>query len=198
MIELDGTQTDRLAAPARGVTYLIDVDLSTGVLYFCLWPVNISAAGHNYIGAGDVLTVAALSESAQSDASQLAVHVNVVNTDMLAWALGPASVYRGRSLRIALQLLDEQNQPVGAPIPRWAGYMSKTSVKREANDDGEVTGYIEVSCVRAGLSRFRNDEGMRLTHAQQQQRFPGDMGLQYMQGLIDQPITWLTKRFQQV
>jgi hypothetical protein len=47
------------------------------------------------------------------------------------------------------------------------------------------------------MSRARNTTGLRLTDAQQQQRYAGDVGLAFMQTLIEQPSLWLSKRFQQ-
>ena len=62
---------------------------------------------------------------------------------------------------------------------------------------GENNGRVEIPCSRYGMARARNYQGLRHTHAQQQLRFPGDVGLQYMQDLIEKPALWLSKRFQE-
>ena len=97
-------------------------------------------------------------------------------------------------------MFDDTFKPAGAPVLRWMGYMDKIPISRTASppEGGPSSGRIELQCVRAGQARFRKEVGLRLTDAQQQQRFAGDLGLQYVQTLVETPSLWLSKRFQQV
>lgn len=197
-LTLDGTASARIAAAVRGVAWLADLDFGTGTVYYTTAPQSLTANGHSYLGLGDLVGVSPLSESEDSNAEKIKLGFSLVNTAMLAATLGNVDNYRGRRARLWLQLYDEAFQPAGAPVQRWAGFMDRVTVERKpaAATGGASAGVINLECSRAGMARARNLTGLRLTDAQQQQRYPGDLGLQYMQTLIEQPSLWLSKRFQ--
>lgn len=79
--------------------------------------------------------------------------------------------------------------------------MDKVQIPRRSPSPaagGESQGRIEMLCSRAGLGRARNNLGLRMTHQQQLQRYPGDTFLRYVSTLVEQPSLWLSKRFQEV
>lgn len=195
MITLDTTQHTQ---PVCGAHWLIELDFSGGIVYATTAPVDVTTAGHTYTGLGSFVGVSAISESEDASADRVTITVPVVNSAMLAATLGDASTYRGRAARLYLQLFDERFVPVGSRVPRWSGYMEPVRVTRRPAAEGQAgSGTIELPCHRAGMARARNYQGLRLTHAQQQQRYAGDLGLQYMQALIEAPALWLSKRFQE-
>ena len=114
--------------------------------------------------------------------------------------LGSVEPYRGKPARLYLQLFDETFQPAGAPVQRWAGTMDRVVVNRTPSDKngGGAHGTLEMQCSRYGMARARNAPGLRLNHAQQQMAYAGDLGLEYVAKLIEQPALWLTKAFQRV
>lgn len=195
MHTLDTTQHQQSVA---GVAWLVELYFSGGTVYLCTAPQTITVLGHNYLGLGSLLGVGGVSESEDGRAENVTLTLAITDTAMLASVLGDASTYRGRRVRIGLQLLTAAFVPVGTPVLRWAGHMQPARVQRRSGSDGKVSGQIELPCSRAGLFAARNYGGLRLTHAQQLQRHPGDMGLQYMHGLMEQPALWLSKRFQEV
>jgi hypothetical protein len=78
--------------------------------------------------------------------------------------------------------------------------MDRVTVERKPPDalaGGGSAGRLNLECSRAGMARARNLHGLRLTDAQQQHLYSGDLGLQYVQTLIEKPSLWLSKRFQQ-
>jgi hypothetical protein len=87
---------------------------------------------------------------------------------------------------------------VGTKVHRWTGTMEPVRITRRVQAGGPSSGRIEMPCTRNGMSRARNYQGLRLTHAQQQAIYPADMGLEYLQALIEQPTLWLSKRFQEI
>jgi hypothetical protein len=198
-LTLDGTASARITASVRGVAWLVDLDFASGTLYYTTAPVSITANGHTYQGYGDLVDVSALAESEDTNAEKLTLGIALVNTAMLAATIGNIDNYRGKRARLWLQLFDDTFKPAGAPIQRWAGFMDRVVVERKPAPPtgGPSGGRIKLECSRAGMARARNASGLRLTHAQQQQRFPGDNGLEYMQTLIETPSLWLSKRFQQ-
>ncbi len=198
-IALDATANARIASSVRGVAWLADLEFGTGTIYFTTAPLTLGANGHTYLGLGSLVEVSPLTESEDSNAEQIVLSLSLVNPAMLAATLGDVGNYRGRRVRLWLQLYDEQFQPAGAPVQRWGGYMDRVTTERKPAPatGGAGGGHLRLECSRAGMARARNAAGLRLTDAQQQQRYPGDLGLAYMQTLIEQPALWLSKRFQQ-
>lgn len=198
-LTLDGTASARIAAPVRGVAWLADLEFGTGTVYFTTAPLTVVAGGHTYLGLGNLAEVSAIGESEDASAEKVVLSFSLVDPAMLAATLGDVDNYRGRRARLWLQLYDEQFQPAGAPVKRWAGFMARVATERKPAPPtgGAGMGHIRLECSRAGMARARNLQGLRLTDAQQQQRFAGDLGLQYLQALIEKPSLWLSKRFQQ-
>ena len=106
--------------------------------------------------------------------------------------------YRGRPVRLYLQLFTEAFAPVGTKVHRWTGTMEPVRITRRTQAGGPSSGRIEMPCTRNGMARARNYQGLRLTHAQQQVTYPADLGLEYLQALIEKPALWLSKRFQEI
>ena len=193
----DSTASAQLAAGVRGVAWLVDMDFSSGAIHFTTAPLPVTVGSTVYLALGTLVSVANVQESAAAGAERLSLSLSVTNLAMFALAMGDAAVYRGRAARLYLQLYDDAFQPAGAPVLRWQGYMDKLSIDRKSGEGG-VVGHISVACSRAGMARARRAEGLRLTDAQQQSRYPGDTGLRYVRTLIEKPSLWLSKRFQEV
>ena len=199
-VPLDAAATARINARVRGAIWLVDLAFSTGTVHYTNAPVNLTIGGNFYYGFYSVIDISAINESEANSAEKLTLGFSIVNQAMLALTLGSVDTYRGRAVRLSLQLMDERFQPDGAPILRWSGYMDKVQIPRQRSPatGGASGGKIELLCSRAGMARARNYRGRRLTSTQQQQRFPGDLGLQYMQHLVEQPARWLSKKFQEI
>lgn len=199
-LSLDSIAQARITASVRGVAWLVELAFTSGTLRVSTFPLDITSGGYTWLGLGNLVDVAAMQESADASAARLTVSLTAVNTAMLAAGLGNVDSYRGKAARLYLQLFDEGFQPVGAAVRRWSGYMDKVQITRQRSpleQGGESVGRIEMVCSRAGMARARQYQGLRLTDAQQQQRYPGDTGLRYVQTLLEQPSLWLSKAFQQ-
>jgi hypothetical protein len=198
-LSLDSTASARIASGVRGVAWLIDLEFTSGTLSFTTNGLNVEANSRTYLALGTLVSLGAVSESADSGPDALTVTLTVTNAAMFAAAMGDPAVYRGRAMSVWLQLFDEAHQPAGAPVLRYRGYMDKVSIERSQAppDGGDALGKITLRCSRAGLARARRAEGLRLTDAQQQIRYPGDTGLRYVRQLIEKPSLWLSKRFQE-
>lgn len=198
MIPYTTGQGTTINATVRGVTLLVDLEFASGTIYATTFSVPIVANGETYTALGNVMSVSDFRESEVLTTDKLSIKLSLVNTAMLAYVIGPASEYRNRSVRIYAQLVNDAYLPVEAPILRWAGYMDKVRVTRRTSKTESSSGEVELICQRAGLSRFRNVLGFRMSHAQQQLDFPGDMGLEYTEQLVTNPPIWMSKRFQEI
>jgi hypothetical protein len=199
-LTLDGAASARIAAAVRGVAWLVQLDFLPSTVYYTTAPQTLVIGGNTYLGFGSLAEITPVTESENTNAEQVTLGFSVVNQSMLAASLGNVENYRGKAVRLYLQLFDETFQPVGAPVLRWSGLMQPVNVTRKVSDPtgGGSMGRIELPCARAGMARARNPQGLRLSHAQQIQRYPYDLGLEFVQTLVEQPSLWLSKKFQRV
>lgn len=199
MITLTPEQQAAAASNVRGSVFLVEMQFASGTQYKTTHTSPIVYAGNTYTALGQILSVSALDETGTVKTDRLRLRATIVDTAVLAFLIGPASEYRNRRIKIYVQLLGTEWQPVADPILRWSGFMDKLSVSRDSSGAvGETrsSGHIELTCVRAGLQRFRAQEGLRLTHSQQQLEYPGDLGFEYTESLVNNPIVWLSQDFQ--
>jgi hypothetical protein len=193
MIDMGTTQHQ---AAVTGAAWLVQLDFASGVQRFTTFPHTLHVDGYNWLGLGAVTSVGSVTESEEVQADALVISLSVVDTALIALSLGNVEGYRGRRADVYLQLLTATYQPIGPKRRRWSGLMDRVEIRRASGDDGS-TGTIELRCVRAGIARMRNAQGLRLTHEQQLRRFPGDTGLRYVRTLIEQPALWLSRAFLQ-
>lgn len=199
MIALDAAQLAQISGPVAGVVWLIELDFVGQTHRFSTFNVPLTVSANVYTPLGNHAAVSDLQESQDTDTQTLTLSLDVVNQGMLAATMGNVEAYRGRQARVLMLLLDEQFRPVGPARLRFAGEMEPVKVTRESPGlgGGAVTGRIELPVSRAGMSRARNADGLRITDEQQRAVYPGDKGLEYVRKLIEQPSTWLSKRFQE-
>lgn len=199
MLALSAQELSLLSSAVAGAVWLIELDFVGQTHRFSTFNVLLNVGGHDYIPLGNRAAVGELNESQDTDTQTLTLSLDVVDQGMLAATMGNVEAYRGRQARVSLLLLDEAFRPVGTGRLRFAGEMEPVKIARESPglEGGPVTGRIELPVSRAGMSRARNAEGLRLTDEQQRSAYPGDRGLEYVRKLIEQPSTWLSKRFQE-
>jgi hypothetical protein len=185
----------QIATGVAGAHLLIEMDFASpvGTQYATTAPLNLAIAGNTYIGLGNNVQVGMIQETEDTNVRQIVISAALVDQALLGMVLGDPSKYRNRAVRIYLQIFDENFAPVTSRVLRWSGRMEPVRVTRSQGG-----GRIEMPCSRGGLPYSRNSKGLRHTHAQQQQRFPGNMALQYLQDLVDKPSLWLSKRFQEL
>lgn len=196
----DATAQAAIDSGRRTPVYCVDMDFVGGVQRWCTWTSPVTSGGNVYQPiANGLYEIGQITESEDGKPDKLTIGFSIVNSAMLAACIGDATVYRGRAITISLQMLNGSGAPAGAPIPRWYGYMADTSIERDPgglHDFGK--GRVNVHSYRAGMAEIRDYEGERLSDAQQQDEYAGDLGYQYMADLIQNPVPWLSVKFQTV
>lgn len=195
MIDLDTTTDDAIHAPVKGVVYLVEMDFKALTARFNTSSEDMDVDGHTYIGRGQLVDFPTLVENEAIGGSKATFGFSIVSTAMKAAVIGDSTQFRLRPIRVYLQLTDEKFRRVGSKKLRWRGYMDKISVEKAKTSDN-YSGKIRLECMRPGLSRMRRYEGLRVTHQQHIINHPTDRGLEYLQGLINTPIPWLSVEFQ--
>ncbi len=198
MLTLSAPELAQLASPICGAVWLLELDFDAATHHYTSFNIALTINGNVYLAAGNLATISDLHESLDTDTQTITVSLSVSNAATLGTMLGDVETYRGRSARIYLQLLDANFQPLGTPRLRFAGEMEPIKVVRQpASGNAPASGRIDLPIARAGLSRSRLQDGLRLTDEQQRAQYPGDRGLEYIRSLIEKPTLWLSKKFQE-
>lgn len=201
MLALTAPTSAQLVAGAVGPVMLGELDFASGTQYISTWNDYMTIGGNVYIPMSGNLSVGTVGESEDSSVDQIVLKVPLVNQSFMALTMTSVEAYRGKPARLYLQLMAENYQPVGSKVLRYVGYMEPIKVTHETQGDNPglgAPGFVEMPLSRGGLVRSRNYDGLRATHAQHKQRYPGDNGLEYILGLINLPTPWLTKKFQRI
>lgn len=202
MLTWDATAQAQIDSKVYGVCWLIEADFASGTQYLCTWGTELVTNGHTYQPVGGGVRVTRLAESEDSPGSKLRFTVSLYDTSMLAKSMGAATEYRSKAVRLYLQIVSQAGKPAGAPKRRWHGYIDAMSIEREQPDPkgkkSDQVGRIIIMASRAGVSRSRRNEGLVISDAQQQVEYAGDKGYEYLQSLIEKPVLWLSKVFQEV
>lgn len=185
----------QLASGVYADCYLVDLHFTDGVVYLSTLPVPRTVAGHDYIGVG-LLRVDTITTSEDGRPDKVKLSVPLADESLLGYLLGSVQGYRGREIWVWKQILTGDFVPVGDRQLEWRGYMDPVGIRR-VRGEGGITGAIELPCHRVGMAQARRAEGLRITHAQQQARYPGDKGCEYIATLLEEPTTWLSKKFQE-
>lgn len=192
-LSLDSTAQARVASTVRGAHWLIQLELTTGTMHVTTWPHDLTIGGQTYTAIG--VEVADVSESENGAADKVTLSVAITSQAMLAVALGSVETYRGRKVKLYLQFFDDTFQPVGSAVHYWTGRMEPARIAPEERDEGGIGGRIDFPCNRAGVSRARTTDGLRISDAQHQATYADDKGYEYITTLVERPATWLTIPF---
>ena len=161
------------------------------------WPTDVTTAGADWRGLGPQLGISQVQSTEDAGPGQVTLSLPLV-PGMLAAVLGNVETYRGRRARIMYQVIDADTlQPIDDPIPVYVGEMQPVSVQRDSPGagGGAVRGRIEMRLTRAGTTNTRREDGLRMTHQQQQARYPGDRGLEYVASLVRGDAVWVSAAF---
>jgi len=143
-----------------------------------LWTGNytITISGEDYIGAGDILSISSVQETADTQANGATISVSGIPTNYLSMAL--QEQYQGRPCRILFGILSSPSDMVEV----FSGEIDKMDIN-EAADSATVVVSVENVLIILERPVVR-----RFTHEDQQTRYPGDLGLEFVASLQDKEL----------
>jgi hypothetical protein len=182
-----GATTDFKNAAAAGTVYpalLAYFDFSGGAVRLWNGVGDLSWGGNTYTGAGDLVGVEPVQESAEVRANGLSFRLNGIPSAMVTRIL--AEGYRGRSCQLWLALFSSltTGTPIADPLPLFSGRMDQCNLE-DSGDTASITVVAESRLVDLQRPRER-----RRTDEDQKSLFSGDRGLEYVAGLQDKEILW--------
>lgn len=184
MSHLNSTQRALASGQAVIFARLVDLELDPDPLY--LWeglgPIAIS--GHTYLGAGTLMSIAPIGYSQHGGADKIELGLSGVDSDVVALArdAGPLS---GIRCTIWGQLFTEALNPSGGRF--WLGG-GTTDIPRYSASGAtrrQVTISVEGDFTERNRAAFAS-----MSDRDQQARFAGDMGLEFVATMNDRRIDW--------
>lgn len=136
----------------------------------------------DYVGAGTLLNISAITESSELTANGVSVGLSGVTEPLISKARDED--YQGRELKILLGAMDASNGVVSDPVIVFSGFMDTMVL----NDGGE-TATIQVT-VENRLIEFERTRVRRYTAEDQKIDYPNDKGLEFVAELAEKEIVW--------
>lgn len=170
-----------LAEPVVRPAFFVEILFSEPLRFTSLY-VSKVVNGDEYFGFGNLGSVSPVSENAELDPQQMSVVIAGINPESLAGAL--TEPYVNRDVRIYVGLLDEQGGLIADDVMTYfIGKVDEMKVKYGSK------GSIEF-IVRDRLADWSRPRIERYTNADQQARYPGDKGLEFVSQVADKEIIW--------
>ena len=166
----------RIFRPVYFVEILFDETLRFTSAYS-----SMSIGGVEYFGAGNLGSVSPVTEGIELNPQELKIIVAGVSETSLAAIV--TERYLNRPAKVLSALLDEQGQIIGEPMESFSGLVDEIQV--EIGSIGRIT-----ITVRDELADWARPRIERYTNSDQQARYPGDKGLEYMSQVSDKQIVW--------
>lgn len=163
------------------VVLMADLDFESGHFRVHTGAGTLYFLGNPFIGIGDIGKVSELEETAQVQSSGLSLALSGIDPDLLSVALGEN--YQGRDVVLYLGLLDAGLQLIQDPVTLWRGRMDTMNIVL-----GE-TATITVTA-KNPLADWDRPRVRRYNNEDQQAKYPGDLGLEFVEKSINKEILW--------
>jgi hypothetical protein len=167
------------------VEALFDSNAPTSYLYLWNGIGNLSYDSKTYVGAGNLLSISAISENVELRANGINVRLSGITDPLLAKA--KTEDYQGRELTVKLGGFDSNDNVISSPTIIFSGFMDTMTI----NESGE-TATITVA-VENRLIEFEKTRVRRYTDNDQRIDYPNDDGLEYVSQIQEKEIVWGNK-----
>ena len=164
----------------------VELEFSTGTLRF--WngygDLTMSAGGssNTFTGLGDLIGVSAIGESDQVEAIGASLSLTGIKSSFISTAL--TGNYTNRNASIFLGLFDSSKSVIADVYTLFKGKMDIMKI-----DEGAETASITLN-LENRLIALDRPKNRRFTHEDQQERFSGDLGFEFVPDLQDKEVIW--------
>lgn len=146
---------------------------------------NIPFEGNTYLGVGDLAGFSGLTESETIVPSPVQVSLSGLNTEFFNEALNAANYNDKVTLLTAFR--DDGGNLIDDPEIFYKGTIEKGGVEK-----GETENSVSFTLQHA-LAILRQKIGSKFTDEDQQRKFPGDLGFQFVEKQRTLRLTWGAK-----
>jgi hypothetical protein len=162
--------------------YLIDMEFTSGSVFFWSGVGNLTFNSNDYIGAGDLLNIGSVSETAELQANGATVTLTGIKQSLVTIARDEP--YQGRPLSIRLGALDDSGDLIASPVIIFSGFMDVMTI----SDSGDSS-TISIS-VENKLIAFERSSVRRYTNEDQKIDHPSDKGFEFVTKIQEKEIIW--------
>lgn len=142
---------------------------------------TIAYKGENYLGVGQFGGVTRIEEQTEVRPNGVQLTLSGIPQDYISQSLGEH--YQGREARVMVGFCDDNLALIGEPVVLWRGTMDFSDLEMG------VTGTITVNC-ESWLADWNRPRERRYTHEDQQDLYPGDLGLEFVAAMVSKEIIW--------
>jgi hypothetical protein len=169
---------DDVVRPALCVQMIFD----SGEVLANSTPIDITIAGKKYLGVGMLGKIGAIEETTETQANGCTVELSGIPPELISLAL--QEKYQGRTINITVAYMDRDwRVPAGATKVLFSGRMDQMRIELGAM--ASIT--VNATNRFADWDSARNQ---RYTDEEQQRRYPGDLGLQFVSRTVEQELSW--------
>lgn len=162
--------------------FFVKLEFDGGDVTLCTWDSTLSFGGDDYIGAGGIGSIGAVDEDSDLSRSTLSLTLRGLPTDILSIVMNEH--FQGRTATLRLGYLDPvTGQLVADPIILHRGRMDTYAV--EQGETLSITLTVE-----SRFAAWDRPLVRRYNNADQQLRYPGDRGLEFVEQTVEKPIFW--------
>lgn len=144
-----------------------------------------TSGGQIWEGTAGLATISGLSVPIGTAAQQASFGLSGVDPRVIALARQQSAKVKGRDCSVYLQLFNEDWSLRGPVRHVWSGLLDVMTYKMEAGG----TYSVDLTAENLWAGRRKPPHGY-YTDADQQARFPGDLGCQYVASLPGKTINW--------
>lgn len=175
-----GMRTASQAAVVRPVT-LVALYLDSGTVRCNSSDRTVTWSGDTYLGVGRLGSITAIQETTTLQTQSVRLTMSGIPADYISMVW--QEIYQDRAVKIWLALLDENYVIVADPILQWDGLIDQMSMQIGESAIVSVT-------TNDKMIRWETPQVHRYTDADQQRRFPGDLGCQFIAQAVEKEILW--------
>lgn len=144
-----------------------------------------TADGREWNASGQLISASGLEQSRDLSAPQATFTLSGVDSELIAFAAGNEQQVTNRPMTVYLQFLSDRFECFDNPVAVWSGIMDRLSFRA-----GTGTQTITLAAETLFYKRIRAQYAY-MTDRDQQARWPGDRGMEFMPTLRNKTVTWL-------
>jgi hypothetical protein len=178
---LDTNQSNAVKAGHVAGVAFVELDFAV-TLRLCTLPYAATWNGQTWMGVGSLGDISQIAENTNLQAAGVSLTLSGIDPTMISSAL--SEQYQGKAAKIWYCMIDPDTaQLIGTPLPVFTGRIDTMTIEVGA------TAAITLSAESKLIDFFRQ-RVTRFTSADQQAKYPGDGGLDYVAQMLDKTITW--------
>ena len=178
---LTGAVQTALAAANVPMLALVSMAFDSGTVYVTNAGYNVSWNGHTWLGLGRLGSIEAVKETPDLAANAVNLKLSGVPTASVTQAL--TEHYQGRACNIYIAPLSADYTILADPVLIFSGRMNTMDL------DIGATAMITLQ-VESRLADWDRPRVRRYNDADQQAEYPGDLGLQYVEQMVEKVLDW--------